>query len=340
MLVFAFDPLKNYHALYLCFLPLVWIGLQHGLRGATLATLVVTMGGLIGMHETGETRYRVVDFLLFELAAASVGLGLGAVVTWRRQEEAERLEQQRKILQTQKLESLGVLAGGVAHDFNNLLTAIMGNANLVQMDLPKGSPLHAPLEEIEQASARAANLCRQMMAYAGTGPHRFEALDLSRLLKEVEPLLSVSLGKSIQLEMELAQPLPAIRADAMQLRQVALNLVVNAVEAIEPKAGVIRMSTREVALTTAELRQRFHAPDLVGGRYVVWEVCDTGCGMSPEVRAHACEPFFTTKFTGQGLGLAAVHGIVRSHHGALQVESAEGAGCTLSLVFPVLVARG
>lgn len=230
--------------------------------------------------------------------------------------------------------------GAGAHDFNNLLTAIIGNANLVQMDLPKGSPLHAPLEEIEQASARAANLCRQMMAYAGTGPHRFEALDLSRLLKEVEPLLSVSLGKSIQLEMELAQPLPAIRADAMQLRQVALNLVVNAVEAIEPKAGVIRMSTREVALTTAELRQRFHAPDLVGGRYVVWEVCDTGCGMSPEVRAHACEPFFTTKFTGQGLGLAAVHGIVRSHHGALQVESAEGAGCTLSLVFPVLVARG
>ncbi len=339
VLVFAFEPLRHYHALYLCFLPLVWIGLHHGLRGATLATLVVTMGGLIGMHETGETRYRVVDFLLFELAAVAVGLGLGAVVTWRRQEEAARLDQQRKILQTQKLESLGVLAGGVAHDFNNLLTAILGNVNLVQMDLPKTSALQVPLAEIEQASTRAANLCRQMMAYAGTGPHRFEEVNLSRLLVEIRPLLGVSLGEPIRLELDLAERLPAIRADAMQLRQVALNVVVNAVEAIEPKPGVIRMSTREASLTTAELRERFQAPDLVGGRYVVWEISDSGCGMSPEVRAHACEPFFTTKFTGQGLGLAAVHGILRSHHGALRVDSVEGRGCTLTLVLPVSTGR-
>jgi len=116
-------------------------------------------------------------------------------------------------------------------------------------------------------------------------------------------------------------------------------VVVNAVEAIEPKPGVIRMSTREASLTTAELRERFQAPDLVGGRYVVWEISDSGCGMSPEVRAHACEPFFTTKFTGQGLGLAAVHGILRSHHGALRVDSVEGRGCTLTLVLPVSVGR-
>jgi len=135
----------------------------------------------------------------------------------------------------------------------------------VQMDLPKTSALQVPLAEIEQASTRAANLCRQMMAYAGTGPHRFEEVNLSRLLVEIRPLLGVSLGEPIRLELDLAERLPAIRADAMQLRQVALNVVVNAVEAIEPKPGVIRMSTREASLTTAELRERFQAPDLVGG---------------------------------------------------------------------------
>lgn len=337
-LVFLYEPLQPYRALYLCFPALIWIGLQHGLRGATLGTLVVTMGGLLGLHYAEPARFLVGHFLMFELAVLAVGLGLGAVVTWRWQETAERLERERKMLQTQKLESLGVLAGGVAHDFNNLLTAMLGNATLMRLDIPPQSPLIESLAEIETAAHRAAKLCQQMLAYAGVSPLRLEATDLNALLADMEALLRASRQDQCQLVLNLGKSPAWVLADANQLQQVVLNLVINAAEALGTRAGRITVGTREAEITQADFRHWSQAPHLPGGRYVLLEVRDTGPGMTAEVKAHLFEPFFTTKFTGQGLGLAATQGIVRAHGGAIGVESTEGRGTTFRIALPACAA--
>jgi PAS domain S-box-containing protein len=256
-------------------------------------------------------------------------------ITARRRAENERRVFERRLQETQKLESLGVLAGGIAHDFNNLLTGILGNATVAATQIDAASPLRALLAQIETAATRAANLCQQMLAYAGKGRFLVRRLDLNNVVRETTQLLRGSITKHAALQAELASELPPIMADAMQMRQIITNLVINAAEALAERPGSIDISTRVVCASAEDLAGAHLGPEILPGDYLALEVRDTGIGMSPEVQARIFDPFFTTKFTGRGLGLAAVLGIVRGHHGALKVESEEGVGTRFVVLLPV-----
>ncbi len=260
--------------------------------------------------------------------------GLAIDITARKNAEAARLALERKLLDGQKLESLGLLAGGIAHDFNNLLSAILGNAGLARLALPAAPAVEAHLGAIETASMRAAELCRQMLAYAGKGRFVVEPTGLSGLVEELMPLLKVTIAHQATLRLELAPGLPPVSADATQLRQIVMNLVLNAADASAAGGGEIVVRTGETRVEKTELAECAAGADLPEGTYVFLEVEDHGVGMTPEVRAKIFDPFFTTKFAGRGLGLAAVLGIVRGHGGALRVRSKPGEGSTFRLLLP------
>lgn len=249
-----------------------------------------------------------------------------ALLEQRRSEEA--------VQHAQKLESLGVLAGGIAHDFNNLLLAMLGNAALAREDLPPDSPAAEYLADVERAAERAADLTRQLLAYAGKGRLEVEEVDVSRLAREVLDLVEVSISKRIELHCELAERLPGVIGDASQLRQVLMNLVLNAADAIGDHEGSIAVRTELVELDPADGRGWLGHEPWQGGRFLALRVADTGGGMTPAVRARIFEPFFTTKSTGRGLGLAATLGIVRSHRGFVGVESRPGLGTTFTVLLP------
>ena len=260
--------------------------------------------------------------------------GLAIDITARKHAEAARLALERKLLEGQKLESLGLLAGGIAHDFNNLLSSIVGNTGLARLVLPAGCAADAQLRAVEAASVRAAELCRQMLAYAGKGRFVIEPTDLTVLTEDLLPLLKISVAHQAVLNLNLARGLPAVMADATQLRQIVMNLVLNAADAIGGRGGEIVLTTGVVHADTAYLSGCVAGANLSRGDYVFLEVRDTGVGMPPEVIAKIFDPFFTTKFAGRGLGLAAVLGIVRGHNGALRVESTPGIGSTFRLLLP------
>jgi PAS domain S-box-containing protein len=251
-----------------------------------------------------------------------------------RKAAAERQALERKLQESQKLESLGVLAGGIAHDFNNLLTGVLGNASLARMDLPADSPVQPFLEQIEVAAVRAADLCKQMLAYSGKGRFVVNRLDLNALIEDTTRLLHVSISKRAVMKYQLAPGLPVVLGDATQLRQVIMNLVINASEAISDRSGFISVTTGLTRADRAYLAGAYFARDLPEGDYVSLEISDNGGGMSPEVLEKIFDPFFTTKFTGRGLGLAAVLGIVRGHKGALKVFSEPGWGTTFKILLP------
>jgi two-component system cell cycle sensor histidine kinase/response regulator CckA len=251
-----------------------------------------------------------------------------------RRADQERIAIERKLQEAQKLESLGLLAGGIAHDFNNLLTSVMGNASLAVLDMDPTSPAATCLEQIQIAATRAAELCQQMLAYSGKGRFVVKRVDLNQLITETTSLIHASISKTSSLGLNLAPMLPAVLADEAQMRQIIMNLVINASEALSERSGAIRVSTGVMQVNRKWLLRAHLAPDLAEGDYVFLEVADTGCGMNPEVRNRIFDPFFTTKFTGRGLGLAAVLGIVRGHGGALRVETETGRGTTMRVVFP------
>jgi signal transduction histidine kinase/ABC-type amino acid transport substrate-binding protein/ActR/RegA family two-component response regulator len=257
-------------------------------------------------------------------------------ITDRVQAEQERMELQNKIQHTQKLESLGVLAGGIAHDFNNLLMAILGNVNMALQEIDNYSPLGEYLEDIEMASQRAADLCRQMLAYSGQGQFVISKINLTSLVREMVHILEVSVSKRALLQYDFAESLPPVCADATQMRQIIMNLIVNASEALGDQNGVIRISTDVMHCDAAYLSQSRIEETLSEGRYVYLEVTDNGCGMDEKVQNRIFEPFFTTKFTGRGLGMAAVLGIVRGHKGALRINSQPGQGSTFRVLFPAV----
>jgi two-component system, cell cycle sensor histidine kinase and response regulator CckA len=259
--------------------------------------------------------------------------GVAVDITERNRVETERRELERKLLETQKLESLGVLAGGIAHDFNNLLVAILGNAEIALHDLEPQHAARSSVEQLRRASQRAAELTSQLLAYSGKGRFLVAPLDLNALVVEMAALLRVSVPKPVTIEQRLAPDLPAIDADSSQVRQVLMNLVINAAEAISG-SGIINISTALRTLDSQAFAACVFAPELTPGRYVVVEVTDSGCGMNAETQAKIFEPFFTTKFTGRGLGLAAVLGIIRGHHGAIAITSVVGQGTTISAIFP------
>lgn len=247
-------------------------------------------------------------------------------------EERRRFEV--KMLQAQKIESLGVLAGGIAHDFNNLLVGILGNADLALSELNRGASPRKTVEYIKQSSLRAAELTNQMLAFSGKGSFIVKLLNLNDLIGNMNRLLNMSLYSKTKICFEPDENLPEIEGDEMQLRQVVMNLVVNAAEAIGKKTGEIHMRTFQERFSRDDLDTP-HAGDPVSpGEYLVLEVTDTGCGMDDQTREKLFDPFFTTKFPGRGLGLAAVLGIVRGHGGAIFVTSKPGAGSTFRVLLP------
>jgi two-component system cell cycle sensor histidine kinase/response regulator CckA len=262
-------------------------------------------------------------------------IGLSIDISDRLAVAREREKIEHKLLDVQKLESLGVLAGGVAHDFNNLLTAIMGNANLARLTMPAGSKAASHLNQIEQTSQLAAGLCQQLLAYAGRGRLDTRATNLNTLVRETTELLRLSAGANAQLRFNPAPELPAIMADPAQIRQVLLNIVQNAAEAIGRRDGVIEVATRVAAVDAAWLAEASTGQHLKPASYVCLEVTDNGPGLDPATRARIFDPFFSTKGNGRGLGLAAALGIMRSHQGALRLASEPGRGAVFTLAFPI-----
>jgi PAS domain S-box-containing protein len=243
---------------------------------------------------------------------------------------------EESLLHRQKLESLGVLAGGIAHDFNNLLTVILGNADLALAELEPGGVGAESIEQLRRAARRASELTQQMLAYSGRGRFVIGPVELNAVVSEMLGFLGSSLAKQIQLVPDLDARLPAIEGDASQINQLVLNLIVNAAEAIGEAPGTITVATAARELTLAALAGWRRYDELAPGRYVCLEVRDTGPGMDAATQARIFDPFFSTKFTGRGLGLAVVVGVVRSHHGALQVVSEPGRGTSFRVALPAL----
>jgi two-component system, cell cycle sensor histidine kinase and response regulator CckA len=261
-------------------------------------------------------------------------VGIISDITGRKHAEEERLKLEQQTLYAQKVESLGVLAGGLAHDFNNILMAIIGNADLALMRISTESPAVENLHRIEQAAARAADLAKQMLAYSGEGKNVVENIDLNLLLEEMLHMLETSISKKAVLRLNQHQPLPLVEADASQLRQVIMNLVTNASEAIGDNNGTIAITTDCMNCDRDDLKDVWLGENLSDGLYVYLEIADTGCGMYKETMAKLFDPFYTTKFTGRGLGMAAVLGIVKGHNGAIKVFSEPGTGTTFTIMLP------
>ena len=256
----------------------------------------------------------------------------------------ERTEQQRKLesrmRQTQKLESLGVLAGGVAHDFSNLLVGVMGYVDLALGMLPRGSKAASCLQKAMRHSQRAADLCEQMLAYSGKGQFVIQDFDLNDLARDLEPLLATSVPKRTELVVELDESSPIVsNGDVTQIRQILLNLVLNGAEAIGDAGGTLWLRTGSTECDQERLEHCFLPEPRTPGTYNYFEIEDSGCGMDRGTLNKIFDPFFTTKFTGRGLGLAAVLGIVRGHEGTIEIESAVGQGTVFRILLPAAAAQ-
>jgi PAS domain S-box-containing protein len=256
-------------------------------------------------------------------------------ITEKKRQEKEQAELESNMRQIQRMESLGIMAGGIAHDFNNILTSILGNASLVQSGLPEDSPLIQSVSEIEAAARRASEICHQMLVFSGRGLPNFTAINLNRIILEMASLLKVTISKRITLKYELSEPLSSVMADATQVSQVIMNLLINAAEAIDDHDGHICFSTGEMHCDQGWFQDTHFSKDIVPGKYVFIQVSDTGCGMNAETLQRIFDPFFTTKFTGRGLGMAVVLGIVRNHKGAIKVESSPSFGTVFRVVLPL-----
>jgi two-component system, cell cycle sensor histidine kinase and response regulator CckA len=264
--------------------------------------------------------------------------GVAIDVTERRKVEQDEL--QASLQQAQKLELLGVLAGGIAHDFNNLLVSMLGHASLALMKIEDDSPARESLRRVEESAERAAELTRQLLAYSGKGRFVIEHVDLNAVIQGILALLKVSVGKGVELLFDMSSGLPMVEADVAQTRQLVMNLITNASDAIGQDVGRVRVATSVVQATREYLASAYLDEDLPAGSYVCLEVSDSGCGMDADTQARMFDPFFTTKPTGHGLGLAAALGIVRGHGGAVRVYSEPGEGTCVKVLVPVSGADG
>jgi PAS domain S-box-containing protein len=267
--------------------------------------------------------------------------GVTLEITERRRAEEERRALEQRVQEALRIDSLGVLAGGIAHEFNNLLTSILGFAGLAKAELPESNvPARGHLSQIELAAGRAAALCSQMLASAGRGRFLIELVDLSQLVRQSLVVLKAAVPKPLVLACELAPALPRVNVDAAQIRQAITNLVTNAAEALEGRSGIITLNTGTHELDDAYFAKCVECPGRAPGEYVCLEVSDNGPGIDPEISGRIFEPFFSTKFPGRGLGLAAVLGIVRGHQGALHFSSTPGKGCTFRISLPAAPLKG
>ena len=252
----------------------------------------------------------------------------------RRQAEEEKLLLQQQFQQAQKMESLGVLAGGIAHDFNNILAIIMGYCSLVKMDLETTEEY---IPRIETAAQRAAALCRQMLTYAGKAQSVLAQVDMKEVVDELVTMLKATTSQNVSIRTDLPSVMPKIYGDASQLRQVVMNLIINASEAIGEDQGVIQVSLVQAEIKTGQSDKDHNGRIIPAGHYICLEVTDSGCGMSDEIRDRIFEPFYTTKFTGRGLGMSALLGIIKAHKGALQLSSEPGKGSTFKVYLPAQI---
>jgi PAS domain S-box-containing protein len=245
---------------------------------------------------------------------------------------------QEMLQHSQRLEGIGLLAAGVAHDFNNLLTGILGNASLAQEDAP--ASIAGYLRSVLSAGERAADLTRQLLAHAGKGPFLICSTDVPDLVRDLIPLIQAGIPRNVEIVLEFEPGVAPVEADAAQLRQVIMNLVINGAEAIGEVAGTVWVRVRAAHLEGADVARRYYAADqMVSGQFVAIEVTDTGGGMDEATQSRIFDPFFTTKILGRGLGLAGTLGIVRQHRGGIRVESAPGHGTTFEVVIPASVAK-
>jgi PAS domain S-box-containing protein len=256
-------------------------------------------------------------------------------ISERKRIEREQRELEARLRDAQKLESLGVLAGGIAHDFNNLLVAIMGNAELVRSDLPADSTQRHCIDSVLEAAGLAADLCRQMQAYAGDGKMTMRPSDLNQLIADIERLLQVTVSKRSHLHFELADDLPRVLIDEPQIRQVLMNLVGNAAESLGDEGGEIMLRTGVRELSDESLKKVVGGESLAPGPYVWCEVRDSGCGMDKETALRIFDPFFTTKFAGRGLGMSAALGIIKAHSGGFTLDTGPASGTTMTFLLPV-----
>ncbi|MDQ6994490.1 MAG: PAS domain S-box protein [Mariprofundaceae bacterium] len=263
-------------------------------------------------------------------------VGLAIDATQRMEAEAEKDRMTRQIEHSQRLEALGVLAGGVAHDFNNILAVILGNASLIERKVSNDTDMALYLQRIVESSEKASLLCRQMLEYSGQGKIKIEPLNLTDLSQSIVSLLEVGLASGVSLSYDLDEALPTIDADEAQMQQILMNLVINASEAMNGEDGHIDLKTSVQQILPEDLQEVVGEPDLcLSDPYVCLQVTDNGCGMSDEVMQRIFEPFYTTKFTGRGLGMSALLGIVSAHHGCLCLHSQQGVGTRFRVFFPL-----
>ncbi|NLV43170.1 MAG: transporter substrate-binding domain-containing protein [Candidatus Hydrogenedentes bacterium] len=304
--------------------------------GALLDAPVRVGGKLVGVlcnEHHGGPRYWRPDELQFA-AEISDQVSQALVLQERRRTEEERRMYEKRMQQSQKLESLGILAGGLAHDFNNLLTAIMGNVDLSLMDIPEENPATSSLKEIKALSNRAADLCRSMLAYAGKGTFVIKPLGLNEEVRQMGQMTASSITRNIHVVYALDDNLPAVDADKGQIHQVIMNLLLNAAEAIGDKNGTITVRTEKVECDPDYFQDGYFTDMLEDGTYVALEVSDTGAGMDRETLEKIFNPFFSTKFVGRGMGLSGVLGIVRGHKGSIRVYSEPGHGSIFTVLLP------
>jgi PAS domain S-box-containing protein len=312
------------------------VPLKHS-DGQVLGTLAVESDGT---PELTDDDFVLLNLLADQISVAIVNARLYAEIqdelAERKRLEDERLALERQLLEAQKMESLGVLAGGIAHDFNNLLQIILGNAGLARTDVSDQARVVKSLSRIEEASQRAAELTQQLLAYAGKGRYIVQQVDLDAVLAATLQQMRASIGETIALQHVSAAAVPPILADEAQLRQIARNLILNAAEAIGDAPGTITVTTGVQRLERSDLLATLFSPDLPPDDYVYLEVADDGSGVDPAYQTRIFEPFFSTRFTGRGLGLPAVLGSVRSHQGALRLWSNPGEGSRIRVWLPAL----
>ncbi|NTW98859.1 MAG: PAS domain S-box protein [Geobacteraceae bacterium] len=264
-------------------------------------------------------------------------IGVGHDISDEKRLEEERLNLERQFLHAQKLESLGIMAGGIAHDFNNLLTVIIGNLELSWVHLDKTSQTANRIDQAMKASLRAADLTRHMLDYTGRGVFRLTPIDLNLLVKENSDLFRTTVPKTITMITETSTSLPPVVGDSGQLQQVIMNLITNAAEAIAGEPGKIVIATGVQECDWKLLQHSKLEMKPPAGRYVYLDVTDSGCGMDEETQQRIFEPFYTTKFTGRGLGMSSVMGIIKSHNGAILLYSEPELGSTFKVLLPIFV---
>jgi signal transduction histidine kinase/ActR/RegA family two-component response regulator len=309
----------------------------HGLpvfreHGVTSGISVVMPGpegptGVVGVYANSPDAFDAGDVHFIQAVA-----NILAAAIQRKSAEEGLIQSQIRLQSVMKMEAIGRLAGGIAHDFNNLVQAIGGYTEILLKRLPEHDALHRSAEEIKRAGDRAAALTRQLLAFSRQQVLQPKVLDLNTVVMNVEQLLRRLIGEDVELEIMLAPDLEPIRADAVQLEQVLMNLAVNSRDAMAD-GGILTIETRNVQLTQADQREAFA---IHTGPYVLLAVTDTGCGMDVETKARAFEPFFTTKPAGHGtgLGLSTVYGIVKQSGGYIWVDSEPERGARVRIYLP------